>query len=352
MYAVVVKGIMNYSVQRVERPRVDPKGVLLKVRACGLCGSDLRTLRYGHPKVSPPAIIGHEICGVVEEVGGEYRGQWKVGDRLSVGPAAYCGQCEHCNSGRHELCESLQELGQAWPGGMAEYLALPPECLQLGNVVYAPQGVDDVFASMVEPASSCVNAQEKANVGLGQHVVVFGAGPIGCLHVALAKARGATQVIAVDLVPERLERALGFGADAVVNGSEEDVAVRIGEALAEKGGVSSRGPHVVICATPAPEVPAIAIATVRKGGVVVQFGGLPRDQSTVAIDMNSVHYKGLTIVGTTAFAPRHFSLSAALIASGLLPVEKLVSHRMPLEEFSRGASLALEGNALKVVFQP
>ncbi len=346
MKAVVVRAPMDYGIEEVPMATAPAGGLLLKVEACGLCGSDLRTLRSGHRKVALPWIIGHEICGEVVALGPGYAGVWAVGDRLAVGPLAYCGACDFCADGEFEYCEAYREIGQAWPGGFAEYLALPETCVRLGTVRRAPERLESVYAAISEPISSCVHAQEKGQVSLGQTLVVIGTGPIGCIHISLARARGVRQVIVADIVDERLALAEPFGPDAVVNAAKTDL---VAEVRRLTGG---RGADVVITATPAPVAQVQAVEMARKGGRILLFGGLPKDQSRPGIDMNLVHYNALHLIGTTIFAPRHQRIALELMASGRIPVEKLVTHRFPLEAFAEGAHLALEGKALKVVFSP
>jgi len=192
MRAVVVKAPKDFGVERVEVPLCPARGMLVKVHSCGLCGSDLRTLRRGHHRVQLPWIIGHEVSGTVEEVGRGYPGPYKRGDMLSVAPPVFCGTCEFCRAARPELCEGYLEIGQRWPGGFADYLAVPNEACARGSIFSIPPGLDPAVATIAEPLSSTIHAQEKGNIGLGDTVVVIGAGPVGCMHVALARARGRT----------------------------------------------------------------------------------------------------------------------------------------------------------------
>jgi L-iditol 2-dehydrogenase len=346
MKAVVVRAPMDFGVEMVPMPEVPVGGLLLQVQACGLCGSDLRTLRSGHRKVALPWIIGHEICGEVAAVGPGYAGAWTVGDRLAVGPLAYCGLCDFCTDGNYELCDAYREIGQAWAGGLAEYMALPEACVRRGTVHRAPQTLDSVYAAISEPVSSCVHAQEKGQVGLGDTLVVIGTGPIGCIHISLARARGAGRVIVADIVDERLALAEPFGPDAVVNAAKGDLVAEVRRLTGGKGA------DVVITATPAPQAQVQAVEMARKGGRILLFGGLPKEQSRPGVDMNLVHYNALHVIGTTIFAPRHQRIALDLMASGRIPLEQLVTHRFPLEAFAEGARLALEGRALKVVFSP
>jgi L-iditol 2-dehydrogenase len=346
MQAVVVRAPMDFDVEEVPVPEIPDGGLLLKVDACGLCGSDLRTLRSGHRKVTFPWTIGHEIAGEVVELDSDYRGHWTVGDKLAVGPLAYCGVCDFCIDGRYELCVNSREIGQHWPGGMAEYVGIPEPCLSLGTIQRKPEGLDPAFAAISEPMSSCISAHEKARTGLGETVVIIGAGPVGCVHASLARARGADTVFIADIVDERLAMAEPFGPDETLNATEVDLVEEVRRLT------DGKGPDVVVTATPAPIASVQAVQMARRGGRVIVFGGLPKDNSKVEIDMNVVHYNALHLIGVTTFAPRHQRMALAFMNSGRIPMDKLVSHRFPLSDFKEGAKLALEGQVLKAVFMP
>lgn len=346
MKAVVVRAPMQFNVEDVPTPDVPKRGLLLKVHACGLCGSDLRTLRNGHRKVAFPWIIGHEISGEVVEVGDKYQGPWQEGDLLAVGPLAYCGVCDFCVSGQYELCENYREIAQAWPGGFAEYIAIPEGCLRLGTIQHVPEGLDPAFAAISEPISSCVNAQERGQVGLGDTVVIIGTGPIGCIHTSLARVRGADKVFIADIVDDRLKLAEAFEPDVTINAARTDLVEEVRRLT------DGKGAEVIITATPAPIAVVQAVEMARKGGRILIFGGLPKDNSKPGVDMNTIHYNALHLIGTTTFAPRHQRIALHLMASGRIPADKLVTHRFPLSEFKKGATMALEGKTLKVVFFP
>jgi L-iditol 2-dehydrogenase len=293
-----------------------------------------------------PYIIGHEICGVVADTGAGYNGPWQVGDLLSMGPVVYCGHCDFCLEGQFELCENYREIAQAWPGGLAEHMAVPPEAIRLGVIERVPAGVDPGSAAIAEPISSCLNAQERGQVGLGDTVVIIGSGPIGCIHIALARLHGADRVIIADINAERLKLAEPFAPDATIDVSQTDLVREVRRLT------NGRGADVTITATPAPTAVVQAVELARKGGRILLFGGLPKDDSTPPVDMNLVHYNALALIGTTTFAPRHYRLAVKLVASNRIPVDKLITHRLPLADFKQGALLALEGKVLKAVFMP
>lgn len=346
MKAVVVRAPMKFEVEEIPIPDVPEGGFLLKVRACGLCGSDLRTLRSGHRKVTFPWIIGHEICGTVAEAGNRYQGPWQKGDLLAVGPVVYCGQCDFCIDGQYELCENYREIAQAWPGGFAEYVAIPEEAIRLGTIWPVPEGLAPAFAAISEPISSCVNAQERGQIGLGDTVVIIGAGPIGYIHTSLARVRGADKILIADIVDERLKLAEAFEPDVTINAANTSLVEEVRRLT------DGKGAEVVITATPAPVAVVQAVEMARKGGRILIFGGLPKDNSKPGVDINTVHYNALHLIGTTTFAPRHQRMALRLMASGRIPADKLVTHQFPLSEFKQGATMALEGRVLKAVFFP
>lgn len=346
MNAVVVRAPMQFEVEQVPVPSVSEGGLLLEVQACGLCGSDLRTLRGGHRKVTFPWILGHEICGTIAEVGPNYQGKWQKGERIAVGPMAYCGVCDFCLDGRYELCEDYREIAQAWPGGFAEKIVIPEACVRLGNIEHAPTGLDSAAAAIAETISSCINAQEKGQVSLGDTVVIIGTGPVGCIHTSLARAKGADKIFVIDIAGERLELAAAFKPDALINSTKVDPVQEVRRLTGGKGA------DVIVTATPAPVAQVQAVEMARKGARILLFGGLPKDNSKPGVDMNLVHYNALHLIGTTIFAPRHHRQALKLLASGRIPLDKLITHRFPLAEFKQGATLALEGRVLKAIFMP
>jgi len=345
MSAVIVRAPMEFAVETVPIPPCPEDGLLLKVHTCGLCGSDLRTLRSGHHRVQFPWIIGHEISGTVVQSGTPYQGLFLVGEMLAVAPLAFCGGCEFCKNGQFELCENYREIAQAWPGGFAEYIALPGDYLAQGTIQPIPAGLSPELAAIAEPIASCVHAQEKGQVGLGDTVVIIGAGPIGCIHTSLARVRGADKIIVADIQESRLKLSAPFQPDFLINAVKVDLVSEV-EKLTH-----GRGASVVITANPVPITQIQAVEMARKGGRILLFGGLPPHQSKPGIDMNLVHYRALHLIGTTIFAPRHYHLALKLLSSNRIPGENLITHRFPLADFETGVKLALEGKVLKAIFR-
>ena len=180
---------------------------------------------------------------------------------------------------------------------------------------------------------------------MGDTVLIIGSGPIGCIHVSLARLHGADKVFIADISADRLEFAEAFEPDALINVSEVDLVTEVRRLTGGKGA------DVIVTATPAPVAVVQAVELARKDGRILLFGGLPKDNSKPPVDMNIVHYNALYLMGTTTFAPRHYRQAVQLIASNRIPVDKLITHRFPLDEFQTGAAMALEGKVLKAVFE-
>lgn len=343
MKAVVVHAPTHFSVDNVPDVLPPPGGLLVKVTACGLCGSDLRTLQRGHRKVNLPWIIGHEICGVVVETGRDYQGVWYVGQHICIGPLAYCGWCEFCVRKQMEYCLNYEEIGQKWPGGLAEYISIPRECVSLGNILPFPEGLDLAHGTVVEPLSSCINAHEKGGGTFDKEVVVFGAGPTGCLHTGLARVNNAKRIYVVDRNQSRLDIASELGADEVLNTSGSDIVAAI-QAITQ-----GKGADMVIVAAPSADAFRQALHVAKQGGKILLYAGFTPEEAVFSVDFNLIHYKALQIIGATIFAPTHYQQSMKLISKGLIEVEKIIT-RFPLFDFEKAVQLALDRKIVKAVF--
>jgi L-iditol 2-dehydrogenase len=225
-------------------------------------------------------------------------------------------------------------------------MALPKEAVERGTIQVVPGGMDPEHATMVEPLSSCVHAQEMGKIGLGDTVLIIGAGPIGTLHLELARVRGADRVIIADISEDRLKLVETYQPDLIINTQKKDLKEEVLKAT--KG----YGPSVVITANPAPSTQVEAVEVTRKGGRILLFGGLPKGEETPGVNMNTVHYNSLHLIGTTIFAPRHNHIALELLSGGRVSAKKFISHRFQLSDFVKGARLALEGKVRKIVFTP
>jgi L-iditol 2-dehydrogenase len=328
-------------------PQCGPAEVKLRVRNCSTCGTDVKIFNNGHQNLSPPRVIGHEIAGEVVEVGADVDG-WEIGDRAQVIAAVPCGDCYECRRGWMEVCQNQTSVGYQYEGGFAEYIVVPREVLRVDGLNRVPDNVGLDEASVAEPLACAINAQEQIGIEEGDTVVVFGAGPIGCMHIRLARGvHNAGPVYLVDVNEERLQlSADAVQPDEVINAAQVDVVERV---LELTGG---RGADVIITATAANVAQEQAIAMAARNGRISFFGGLPKTDPTITCDSNRVHYHQLHIHGANGSAPRHNKQALEYIATGQVPVKDLITVRLPLEKALDAFRIVAHGEAIKVTIEP
>jgi L-iditol 2-dehydrogenase len=336
----------DVRVEDAEVPSVGPGELMLRVRNCSTCGTDVKIFRFGHHHIRPPRIMGHEIAGEISELGDGVSG-FAVGDRVQVIAAIPDGVCEVCAKGWMTVCPNQESMGYHYDGGFAEFMVVPAKVLAVDGVNRIPDGVSFAEASVAEPLACVLNGQELANVHDGDVVVVVGAGPIGCLHVRTARARGAAQVFLIDINRDRLvASAAHVHPDEWISGDDTDVV----DAVAKL--TDGRGADVIITAAAAATAQEQAIAMAARRGRISFFGGLPKDAPIISLDSNLVHYRELTIVGANGSSPRHNREALSLIGSGKVPVSDLITHRLPLERALDAFDLVARGEAIKVTIEP
>ena len=325
-------------------PEAGPGDLVLRVLACGTCGTDVKVSRFGHQHISLPRVIGHEVAGEIVAVGSGV--EWSVGDRVQVIAAIPDGVCFQCRRGFETVCEDLESIGYQYDGGFAEFMRVPAKVLAVDGVNRIPDGLTPAEAAVTEPLACVLNGQELVSVGAGDSVVVMGAGPIGCLHVRLARARGASKVFLIDVNAARLELAARLGADALINASTVDPIAAVRDLT------DGRGADVVITAAASKVAQEQALSMAVARGRISLFGGLPKDDSVIQSDSNVIHYRELSVVGSYGSAPRHNREALSLIASGTVPVADLITHRLPLDRVADALDLVARGEGIKVVIEP
>ena len=336
----------DVRIEEAPDPGCGPDEVLLRVRNCSTCGTDVKIFNNGHQNISPPRIMGHEIAGEVVEVGRDVDG-WEIGDRAQVIAAVPCGECYECRRGWMAVCENQTSVGYQYDGGFAEYLVVPRQVLKVDGLNRIPDNLGFDEASVAEPFACAINAQELISVGDGDTVVVFGAGPIGCLHTRLARANGAERVFLVDVLPDRLAMSAdAVKPDEVINAREVDVVSYVKELT---GG---RGPDAVITATAASVAQEQAIEMAARRGRISFFGGLPKTDPFIRCDSNLVHYRELMIMGANGSAPSHNKRALEYISSGQVPVKDLITVHLPLERTLEAFGIVARGEAIKVTVEP
>jgi L-iditol 2-dehydrogenase len=343
MRAAILYGKEDVRIERVTVPPLEPGDVLLRTRVALTCGTDAKVFRRGyHAKmIVPPAMFGHEIAGVVEEVGPGVE-DWTPGTAVVAANSAPCGECYYCRHEMSSLCDDLL----FWNGAYAEFARIPARVVRK-NLLPLQEGVDFREGAMVEPLACVIRGVEESWIGRGQSVAIIGTGPIGLMFVGLARMRGA-HVVAAGRRRERLDKAMEMGAEGIV-------CVRPGEDLSEllrQRSPDGRGADVVIEAVGSPETSEAAVRSVRKGGVVQLFGGCPAD-SKIGIDSQRLHYQELTIKSTFHHTPESVRKAFRLIADGHIDPNAFITAEEPLERLPQVLGGMARGSAgLKTAILP
>lgn len=303
----------------------------IRMTAAAICGTDIRIYRGRKTKgVRRPSVLGHEFTGEIVESGG-HEG-WKSGDRVAICPALSCGQCRECVIGAENICANLTAFGYELDGGFAELIRVPQAFVKAGNVFRLADGVSPELAALAEPLACVINGQEVMGLKPGGSVAVLGTGPIGLLHVMLARHTGAREVIAVQRSVHRRLAALELGADLAIP-PDEAVDLQVDAAIVTVG---------------SPELASLAARITRPRGKISVFAGFPVGVET-SFDLNAIHYGEHSVTGAFGLTRKQFGRALDLITSGALPVAKLISHRFALDQMMDAFAVAEQGSALKVV---
>lgn len=331
----------NNDIRVVEQPvpEIAPNEILVKVKACGICGTDL--LEWYRLKRAP-LVLGHEIAGEVVEVGAEVKNV-NVGQRLAIAHHVPCNNCHYCLTDRHTVCSTLRATNVE-PGGFAEYIRVPALNIQFG-LYPLPESLSYEAATFIEPLACTVRAQRKANLSLGQSVLVLGCGVSGLLHLQLAKAAGAWGLFATDIVDFRLNAAKKIGA--IVYRADENFSQKIQKKL---GGY--KVDLVVICTT-AHQAIEQALDVVSPGGTVLFFAPT-KPGISIPKPANDIFWRQeAKLISTYAANPAEHLTALKLLQSNQIKVEPLVTHLLPLDEIAYGFKLVAEAKqALKVIINP
>ncbi len=343
MKALVLTEYNRLQYMEVPEPSIGPEDVLVEVKACGICGSDVHGIDGSTGRRMPPIIMGHEAAGVVAAVGVAVA-ELQPGDRVTFDSMISCGRCQYCRRGANNLCDRRQVLGVSCAefrrdGAFAQLVAVPQ------HIVYPlPQGLSFEQAAMAEPLSVAVHAVNRLRLRLGETAAVFGAGIIGLLAIQALRVAGCTRIIAVDIRQQRLETARRLGADHVIAAQDVDLRAALDQLT---GG---RGVDVAVEAVGVPQTVAQAIHSVRKGGRVALVGNV---SPQAALPLQAAVTRELTLLGCCASAGE-YPECLEMIAAGRIDVAPLLSAVAPLAEGPQWFQLLRSGqeNLLKVVLVP
>lgn len=329
MRAAVISAPGTVSVETVEDPAPGPREVVVRVAACGLCGTDLHILR-GEFAPCLPVVPGHEFAGEVVAVGSEVD-ELRVDDRVAVDPSLYCNACHYCRIGRNNLCERYAAIGVTAPGAAAEYVVAPA-----ANCVKLPEHIRTEDAALIEPLSCAVRGYDVLSAPMASHVLIYGSGTMGLMMLELAKRTGAATVDVVDINPERLRTACEVGCTNAVASADE----------VER----PRGWDVVIDASGSEHAIQDGLGRVARGGTYLQFG-VADYAARATIEPYRIYHQEITITGSMAVL-HSYERAADLFAAGVLDPEVFISDRLPLSAYATALDRFRAGKGRKILVTP
>lgn len=345
MKAVVLNAPNDFAPAELPKPEIGDNDMLLQMKKAAICGTDMRILTGAKTKgVRYPSVIGHEMCGVIAEVGKNITG-FEVGDKVSIANVIPCGSCPACLEGRENACMNRKAIGYEFNGGFEEYILIPEIAIKSGNVMKLPKQVSFTAGALIEPLSCCIRGLKNAGTGFNDSVLIVGAGPIGLMHMQLSKIAGAKQVIVSEPNEMRRQIALELGADRVVDPTEEDLEKIVKEAT------QGMGADVIIMAIGVPSLVNSTLKLCRKGGTVNLFAGFA-GTGECSIEVNTIHYNEINVNGSTAYKREDYLEAADMVVSGKINLDKIATHTYKLDEFQEAYEMCKSGKGLKILIEP
>ena len=337
MKVAMYRSQKDIRIEEMPTPEIGEDEILVKMKACGICGSDLMDW---YLKNRAPLVLGHEPAGTIAKAGSEVEG-FSIGERVFVHHHVACLTCHYCLHGDHTLCEQFHKT-HIEPGGFAEYFRVPAPNLQI-DTLKIPENVSFEEATLIEPVGCCLRALKKCNVQPGDSVAIIGAGSAGVIHTALAKIFGAAKIIVSDLIDYRLKMAEKFGADTTVNPEKEDFAKTV---KAETGG---RGADLVVVAAPSIGAYKTGIDICRRGGRLCVFAPTSPGEY-LPMNPKELFFSEIQIIPSYSTSHLETRTALELIESGRIDAKGLITHRYPLMDTAEAFKTAVKNEeSLKVI---
>jgi L-iditol 2-dehydrogenase len=339
MRSAICQETGHMTIAELPRPEPGPGEVLVRVSACGVCGTDL--LKLYSPDIAKPVQLGHEVVGVIAAAGAGVSG-WQVGQRLALAHHVPCYVCHYCRHGNYSMCAAFK-ASNIRPGGFSEYvLASAAHIAQ--TALPLPDDMPDERAVFVEPLACCVRALKRVALLPGDTALVVGAGAIGLLFLALLRGRS-IQLAALDLRPDRLALACEWGAALALDAADAATPGRLRAATGE------RGADLVVLTVANPATFAQALGLLRDGGTILIFGAKPGDQPA-ATELWELYRREITVISSYSPAPADLHEALAQLRRPDVALERLVTHQLPLEQIDQAMRLARAQQAIKVLIRP
>lgn len=342
MLSYIYHSDKTLRLQESPKPQLKEAGALVRVIACSICGTDVRTYRFGSSKIDDGRIIGHEVVGEIIEVSPDIK-EFSIGDYVAMAPAIGCGSCYACKAGKTNMCEDLKTIGFQFDGGFAEYMVIPAQAFKMGNVYRLPKTNEYTVFTLSEPLACAINAQSYLNIKKGEDVVIFGSGIIGCMHAELALYSGAGNVIIIETSKERIKQASELLDKVIfINAAETDAFSEVSRITGGKGA------DIAIIACSVGSAQADGMKMLAKCGRISLFGGLS-GESTGFIDSNLIHYREISVFGVHASTPEQNKQAMEMIYNNSINVEKYVTKRYMLKDIEQAYKDIEGGSIMKAI---
>jgi L-iditol 2-dehydrogenase len=342
MKAVVFLDPGRIELQTYPIPSISPDEMLVRVKAAAICGTDVRIYKGLKTRgVRTPSTLGHEFSGEVAEVGAKVEA-FRVGDAVAISPLIPCGNCDACRRGMENVCIQRAAFGYEYDGAFAEYIKIPASSIRAGGVIKLEHSVPFIEACLAEPLSCCIHGLKRMSFKQDESLLVLGVGPIGLMHVKLASRAGSPLIVVSDPIEERRNQALASGAHLALDPDEEELVESILNATA---GI---GIDKVVHAVSKVQLIGQVLSALRRGGAVNLFSG----SGMAEIDANQIHYRELSLIGSSAAEIGDFSQAVELISTRAVDVRDMITDVYPLDEFETALAGAVSMTGLKTVLTP
>ncbi|NLJ41393.1 MAG: alcohol dehydrogenase catalytic domain-containing protein [Clostridiales bacterium] len=323
-------------------PKADKGEVLVKIEACAICGTDVKSFVNGNPRIKPPQVMGHEFCGEIVELG-EGVTNYKLGQRVSMATTIGCGECYYCKKGKTNLCKSSEAMGFHYPGAMAPYIKIPEKAVRQNHLVDVGD-LDPHLAALGEPMSCAMNDLSRVPDEELESALVMGLGPLGLIHAVILREKGVKNIVCVEFPGKRFDMAKEMGFETVLRPDEiDDRYLELSHGL---------GFDLVIITAPSNSVQSKAPMYARKGGYVSYFASLPVGNEMLEMNSRTLHYNELILYGTSDSTVKHVKEAIDILSKNPDGFKPLITHVMKLADFHKAMDEIKEGNAVKIILEP
>lgn len=326
----------------MEIPKISDGEVLVKIEACAICGTDVKSFVSGNPRIKPPQVMGHELCGTIIELG-KGVDNYKIGQRVTMATTIGCGECYYCKKGKTNMCRSAEAMGFHYAGAMAPYAMIPEKAVRQNHLIDVGD-LDATVASLSEPMSCAMNDIGRVPEDEIENVLILGLGPLGMLHAVCVREKGVKNIVCVEFPGKRADMARQMGFETVLAPDEIDNKY--------KDLSNGEGFDLVIITAPNNGVQSKAPMYARKGGYVSYFASLPVGDEMLNMNSRTIHYNELIVYGTSDSTVKHVQAAVNLLRKNPEGFKPLITHVMPFSDFHKAMDEIKAGNAVKIVLVP